>query len=478
MNTVVEWLFGAALRRVVDYRVAARMRDFAAAMRGANMHVFFQDCELRYKAAISLQRDGVGLELIGRTDEQVLPSLGRNAVIAAKKKVIATGKAGDCEVSFVTPQGPAVFAMHIEPVRGPDSDIEGISCLAVDMTRVRSPESERRRSSDELRTTVQRYETALREFNVTVFSQDRELRYMSISNSLAGRAVEDIIGKTDEDILTDAGRDAVIALKMKSLATGNPQNGEVAIRYDDDAGPRWLDLRIEPLRDVTGYVFGLVGTAVDVTKRKADEAHVRLLMRELTHRSKNLLAVIQAMARQTARHTNSIEGFVAQLDARLQALASSHDLLIKEGWHGASLSELAELQLQPFANYVDRQVSLQGPAVVLGPEATQALGLAFHELANNAKRFGALSVPEGRISVTWSRLAHPGGYSVELKWVESGGPAVAAPVARRFGSVVIERNLERAIAGKVNLAFLAGGVQCDILIPPEHLVGLVHGRTG
>jgi hypothetical protein len=128
------------------------------------------------------------------------------------------------------------------------------------------------------------------------------------------------------------------------------------------------------------------------------------------------------------------------------------------------------LQLQPFANYVDRQVSLKGPAVVLGPEATQALGLAFHELANNAKRFGALSVPEGRISVTWSRLAHPGGYSVEVKWVESGGPAVAAPVARRFGSVVIERNLERAIAGKVNLAFLAGGVQCDILIPPEHLV--------
>jgi PAS domain-containing protein len=161
MNTVVEWLFGAALRRVVDYRVAARMRDFAAAMRGANMHVFFQDRELRYKAVISLQRDGVGIELIGRTDEQVLPSLERNAVIAAKKKVIATGEAGDCEVSFVMPRGPAVFAVHIEPIRGSDSNIEGISCLAIDITRARSPESERRRSSDELKTTVQCYETAL-----------------------------------------------------------------------------------------------------------------------------------------------------------------------------------------------------------------------------------------------------------------------------------------------------------------------------
>jgi len=194
MNTVVEWLFGAALRRLVDYRVAARMRDFAAAMRGANMHVFFQDRELRYKAVISLQRDGVGIELIGRTDEQVLSSLERNAVVAAKKKVIATGKkkviatgeAGDCEVSFVMPQGPAVFAMHIEPIRGSDSNIEGISCLAVDITRVRSPESERRRSSDDLKTTVQRYETALRESNVTVFTQDRDLR-LYVNQQFPGR---------------------------------------------------------------------------------------------------------------------------------------------------------------------------------------------------------------------------------------------------------------------------------------------------
>ena len=147
MNTVVEWLFGAALRRMVDYRVTARMRDFAAAMRGANMHVFFQDREFRYKAVISLQRDGVDIELIGRTN---------------------------CEVPFVTPQGPAVFAAHIEPIRGSDSNIEGISCLAVDITRVRSRESERRRSSDELKTTVQCYEAALRESNVTVFTQDRQ----------------------------------------------------------------------------------------------------------------------------------------------------------------------------------------------------------------------------------------------------------------------------------------------------------------
>jgi len=201
------------------------------------------------------------------------------------------------------------------------------------------------------------------------------------------------------------------------------------------------------------------------------------LLRELTHRSKNLLAVIQAVARQTARHTNSTEDFVAQFDARLQAMATSHDVLVEEGWHGASLFELAELQLQPFVDFFDRQVSIQGPPVLLKPEAAQALGLALHELANNAKKFGALSVPEGQVSVTWVRVPHRDGDSIELKWIESGGPAVLAPVARRFGSMVIERNLERAVGGKVTLAFFASGVQCDILLLPEHLVSFYDRRT-
>jgi len=484
MNRIVEsifggllgGMFGVAMRRQIDRRVAARTRDLAVessriatALRAANMHLFFQDRDLCYKSVISPQGDGIGMALIGRTDEQVLPSTERDAVIAAKKKVIATGEAGNCDVSYVMPQGRAVFVLHIEPVRGPGDDIEGISCTAVDITRVRSLESEQRRLSEELKTTVQRYELALRESDVTVFAQDRDLRYTSISNPMAGRAVEDIIGRTDDDIFADPGRDAVIALKQQSLAVGSPQNGEVRMQPDGGA-PQWIDFHIEPLRDVTGSIVGLTGTAFDITKRKEDEAHLRLLLRELTHRSKNLLAVIQAMAHQTARHTNSIQGFVEQFDARLQALATSHDVLVEDGWHGASLAELAELQLRPFVDFLDRQVSIQGPAVRLKPEAVQALGLALHELANNAKKFGALSVPQGRVSVTWSGLRQPDGDSIALKWIERGGPAVATPVERRFGSMMIERNLERAVGGKVRLAFPSDGVQCDILIPSEQLV--------
>ena len=137
--------------------------------------------------------------------------------------------------------------------------------------------------------------------------------------------------------------------------------------------------------------IGVTGAAVDITERKEGEAHLRLLMRELTHRSKNLLAVIQAMARQTAKHTGSIQTFVERFGARVQALARSHDLLVQESWHSASLNELVRSQL---AYYLDRepdQVLIEGPDVRLKPEAAQSLGLALHELATNAAKHGAMS---------------------------------------------------------------------------------------
>src|SRR5262249_58703850 len=138
--------------------------------------------------------------------------------------------------------------------------------------------------------------------------------------------------------------------------------------------------------------------AVDVSDGKEGEAHLRLLMRELTHRSKNLLAVIQAMARQTARYSESIDGFLERFGARLQALARSHDLLVQEEWHGVALAELVKSQL----TYLDRtgaQIVAEGPAVMLRPEAAQSLGLALHELAMNALRYGALSTPAGKNSI-------------------------------------------------------------------------------
>jgi two-component sensor histidine kinase len=235
---------------------------------------------------------------------------------------------------------------------------------------------------------------------------------------------------------------------------------------------RWHDLHIEPLRNEAGDVVGLTCASVDVTERKEGEAHLRLLLRELTHRSKNLLAVIQAMARQTARHAGSVDSFLTQFGARLQALAASHDLLIRESWYGASLGELIRSQLGGYLDASVKQVSIEGPAIALKPEAAQNLGLALHELAVNAAKFGALSVPDGRVSITWSQRDHRDDNSVELNWQERLGPKVKTRRRKGFGSMVIERNLVRALDAEVNLEFDPSGLRCHIVIPASQILAL------
>jgi PAS domain S-box-containing protein len=315
-----------------------------------------------------------------------------------------------------------------------------------------------------LRGRFARYESALRGSQVTVYTQDRDLRYTWISNSMLGRSIEDILGRTDFELLPPENAAAIVAMKRDVLASGEAKRAELPL--EDAPGIRWHDLHIEPLRNDAGEVIGLTCASVDVTERREAEAHLRLLLRELTHRSKNLLAVIQAMARQTARHVGSIDGFLTQFGARLQALAASHDLLVRESWYGASLAELVRSQLGASL----AQVSIEGPAVALKPEAAQNLGLALHELAVNAAKFGALSVPTGRVAISWSQRETGAGSSVELDWREESGPKVKVRRKKGFGSMVIERNLARALDADVKLDFDPNGLHCLIVIPASQIL--------
>jgi two-component sensor histidine kinase len=176
------------------------------------------------------------------------------------------------------------------------------------------------------------------------------------------------------------------------------------------------------------------------------------------------------MARQTARHVGSIDGFLDQFSARLQALARSHDLLVQEEWHGVALAELVRSQLAPYLDRSGSQIAVEGPPVMLRPEAAQSLGLALHELAVNAVKFGALSTPSGRISIAWTWQPHGERPAVGIVWTEAGGPAVGAPAQRGFGSLVVERNLARALEAGVELTFDREGVRCRITIPVTQLL--------
>ena len=243
-----------------------------------------------------------------------------------------------------------------------------------------------------------------------------------------GREVDELIGCYDPDILPPDSSAAVVALKRGVLESG--QSKDTEFRVEHGGHVHWYDTHIEALRDTDGDVVGLTCAAVDITSRKAGEAHLRDIMRELTHRSKNLLAVIQAMARQTARHTVTTEAFLEQFSARVQALAASHDLLVQESWHGASLSELVRSQLGHYLDREGSQVTVDGPALLLNPEAAQSLSLAIHELATNSDKIrcvvesqrpgcGHLAVAAGHGS-GWDRNRLGG-----IRWPQCGAAGTA-----------------------------------------------------
>jgi two-component sensor histidine kinase len=212
----------------------------------------------------------------------------------------------------------------------------------------------------------------------------------------------------------------------------------------------------------------------DVTERKAAEDHAQFLMRELSHRSKNLLAVIQSISRRTARTTTTMEEFDSRFGRRLQGLAASHDVLVRNSWQGAPLADLMRQQLMPFIDIHSSRVELIGPDIAVTAEATQAIGLAIHELATNAVKYGALSVPVGKIKISWSLSLVLS--QLLLKWVEQGGPRVIPPSRNGFGHLVIGEMLERSLNAKVALEFVPQGLEWSVSMPANHIV--VDAQTG
>lgn len=215
---------------------------------------------------------------------------------------------------------------------------------------------------------------------------------------------------------------------------------------------------------------GKLYTAIirDITERRQAEANQQFLMRELAHRMKNQLAVIQAMAGQTARSAASLKEFQQQFAQRVQGLAVSTDLLVVGGWTGTRLAELIEHQLESF-NPGGGRLKSSGPNVWISVDATQTISLALHELATNSVKYGAWSVAEGTVTVSWQIDASgPGAPCLRLSWLEHGGPAVAPPTRRGFGHVVIESMAAHKIGGEARLLFAPEGLSWTLTVPTAH----------
>jgi PAS domain S-box-containing protein len=247
---------------------------------------------------------------------------------------------------------------------------------------------------------------------------------------------------------------------------------EYRIRRPSDGVERWMSSRGQTIFENRRPVR-ITGVSYDFTERKFAEEHLKLLMREVNHRSKNLLSVVQAVARQTARKSDPAT-FVVQLSERIDGLAASQDLLVKNLWQGVDVAALIEAQLSHFKDLIGTRIVVDGPLADLTPPAAQGIGMALHELATNAAKYGALSNSTGRVTIKWQVVAD---YPPEflMTWIEDGGPPVEAPTHSGFGQMVIGRMVESAINGKAEIEYRDSGFRWTLTGPVES--ALEAGRT-
>ena len=202
----------------------------------------------------------------------------------------------------------------------------------------------------------------------------------------------------------------------------------------------------------------------DITERKAHEEHVRLLMRELNHRAKNMLSVIDAIAHQTA--AKNPEDFVERFSERIRSLSANQDLLARNEWKGVGIEDMVRAQLAHFSDLIGSRIFMRGPSLRMNASSAQAIGLALHELATNAGKYGALSTNNGRVSICWGTRRD----AFHMSWTECDGPPVSAPNRRGFGTIVMDAMAKRSVGGEVELEYAPSGLSWRLTCPAVNVL--------
>lgn len=350
-------------------------------------------------------------------------------------------------------------------------------------------------------------ETAAKRQAAEDFLRDREWRlqlalaaaqlgswqYDPVRRVLSGDArAKEILDFPGNELVIDAlmervhrdDAEGVAAAFVGSLDPANTKRSATEFRLRHRDGKfRWLETLGLVHIEGTGperRAVSIVGTVADITGRKQleEESKARaekehLLMREMSHRAKNMLSVVDAIAHQTA--TKSPEHFVRRFSERIQSLSASQDLLLRNEWKGVEVKGLVQAQLAHFADLIGSRISVSGPELRLREASAQAIGLALHELATNAGKYGALSTDTGHVDVCWEA----DGDAFSMSWTESGGPPVSPPKRRGFGTIVMGVMAERSVCGKVALDYAPSGVTWRLACPAANALETGEGlQTG
>ena len=303
---------------------------------------------------------------------------------------------------------------------------------------------------------------ALANTEMTLFAQDSDLHYLWVFNASNSWLDDGSVGQSDHDILAGPAADKSVGVKREVLRTQRPARFELS--STTGSVTRWFDIRVD-VDKVDDKVVGIIGTSLEITEQKRREETLKTLLRELSHRSKNLLAIIQSLASQTARHSVTVPEFLVRFRGRIQSLSSSQDIVTDADWRGADLVSLVVMQVERYAPDGMGQITFDGVDVYLSPTASLHVGLALHELAVNAASYGSLSVPGGRVAITSVFFDRDDERYLRLTWQEVGGPRVRSEHDARFGTSTLERIVPNSVGGEAELHYRADGLQYSLSIP-------------
>jgi PAS domain S-box-containing protein len=384
----------------------------------------------------------------------------------ALQDLMAGAAAVTVEKNYVRKNGRSLAALsNVSALRGPDGAFMGIAAVISDVTERIAAEERIRKSEAHLRKILD----GTLAF-VGVLQPDGTLVEANATALVSsGLTRADVVGKKFWECHWWSHDPAVAQRLQDSIAraaTGEVVRYDEVIRIKDDARIT-IDFMLTPYFADDGSVELLVPSGVDINDRKKQEVVLRDLMHEVNHRSKNILSVVQAIARQMPATEPAI--FKRELGDRLRSLAACQDILVNNGWQSVQLSALIRSQLSHFDNLIGNRITVTGPDLKVSPAATQAISMAVYELTTNAAKYGALSNDKGCVEIRWHIAQQDGGPRFHLHWQERGGPAVPEPVGAGFGSTVLGHLVTGMLNGESTSTYDPSGYAWRLDCHPDAL---------
>ncbi|NPU12112.1 PAS domain S-box protein [Bradyrhizobium sp. 83012] len=394
-------------------------------------------------------------EMIGRPIYDIIPPELAEDARAIRARIGTGDSLESFETVRLTKQGrPIEVSITFSPIRDARDAIIGISAIIRDVTVTKQAERGAAMLAAIVASSSDGVVSKTLDGTITSWNKSAQRIFGFSEDEMIGRSIRTIIPPERQ-----VEEDRILA----TVVSGEIIDNFETVRLRKDGALIDVSVTVSPVRDSTGRIIGASKIVRDITDKRQTREQLRTLLAEVNHRSKNLLSLVQAIARQMTRHGRPLD--LSRFLERLQAIASNQDLLIQNDWRFIPLDGLVRSQLGAFSDLIGNRIAVDGPQIELTPEAAQSIGMAVHELATNAAKYGALSNDDGRITVRWTRIDD----SFDMTWSEHGGPEVSPPEHIGFGSRVIADMVRSGLDGTVEVQFLPTGLCWHLRCPLKRL---------